>query len=193
MPFLITNFRRVPGLSGSGPARLENLQNSGPFYAIGGQSVFGSGSGAAANAGAAPGGFAHGCEGEETTGMSSGGDGGFGNAMYHVYINNCRPGSSHPSADRNSSSSPPPQCRTMCCGSASAGGAAGPGFGGPAASGGPSFGGPGGPGGAGAPGGTGGASGGGGAGGSSGPGGGASPGGATGPPIFGPTSYGSGS
>lgn len=93
MPFLTTNIRKVPGLSGSDQARYENLENSGPFFPIGGQAMFGSGSTGSVGT---TGGFENGCVivlGPETsdTGMASGGSGASGTSMSATQLNSCSP------------------------------------------------------------------------------------------------------
>jgi hypothetical protein len=68
--------RKIPGLSGSTRRIRENVTNSGPLKAIGGQPVFGSAS-TDANGAAGVGGTSYACEtefGPVTTGGASGGD-----------------------------------------------------------------------------------------------------------------------
>lgn len=110
MPFLTTNIKKVRGLSGSDPARYENLENSGPFFAIGGQAMFGSGSPGSPGT---LGGFDGGCTGgDETTGMPSGGDGTApSTSMSHAQLNNCSPPSDLPAANPGDPSRPDcPEC-----------------------------------------------------------------------------------
>lgn len=148
MPFLTTNIKRVSGLSGSDPARYENLENSGPFFAIGGQAMFGSGSTGSVGT---VGGFNAGCTGgSENTGMSAGGGGAAGTSMAVAQLNNCSPTTSFPPSQAGNPGrpgSPPgsggpcgpgsPPCSSGCCGSPGAAGppGAGPGGSGPGGSG----------------------------------------------------------
>lgn len=122
MPFLISYTPRGDGLAGSLSTRFENLDNCGPYRAIGGEPMFGSGS----SSGNRPntGGGDNACGGDETTGMASGGDNAAGTSMSASQINNCAPSSIKPSATPNSPYGPTPPCLTRCCGSSS-----GPGFG----------------------------------------------------------------
>lgn len=78
---------RVPGLRGSDKARAQNLDLTGPYNPIGGQPLFGSGSGA--GSAGSPGGYEAGCVGPEYTGTSGGGDGSPGNSMTALSLNHC--------------------------------------------------------------------------------------------------------
>lgn len=120
MPFLIQNTRRMDGLVGSSLARFENLDNSGPYGAIGGEPMFGSGSfsGNRPNTG----GGDKACAGDETTGMPGGGSNTSGTTMVASQINNCAPPTLKPSATPNSPYGPQPPCLAKCCGSFSGGG-----------------------------------------------------------------------
>lgn len=120
MPFLIQTTRRVGGLVGSSLAKFENIDNSGPYKAIGGESMFGSGSfsGNRPNTG----GGDRACGGDETTGMASGGDNGSGTAMAASQINNCAPPTAKPSATPHSPYGPQSPCDTSCCNSSPGGG-----------------------------------------------------------------------
>lgn len=106
MPFLISYTPRGDGLAGSLSTRFENLDNCGPYRAIGGEPMFGSGS----SSGNRPntGGGDNACGGDETTGMASGGDNAAGTSMSASQINNCAPSSIKPSATPNSPYGPTP-------------------------------------------------------------------------------------
>ncbi len=123
MPFLIQTTRRVDGLVGSPLARFENIDNSGPYKAVGGEPMFGSGS----YAGSRPntGGGDQACGGDETTGMASGGSNTAGTSMAANQINSCAPPTQKPSATPNSPYGPQPPCLTRCCGSFSGSGPGG--------------------------------------------------------------------